>query len=102
MSAKMVRDTGTGQFSIEVTYPNNDKNDLWEGIIEHCCKSLSDNELKAVYADCNKQLKSMKKGDVPFNFRVMLDDLRQTIIKRKAYQDIQFKNKEGKENERKD
>jgi len=97
MSAKMIRNTGTGQFSIEVTYPNNDKDDLWEGIIEHCCKSLSDNELKAVYADCNKQLKAMKKGDVPFNFKVMLDDLRQTIIKRKAYNEIQFIVKEESE-----
>lgn len=87
MNAKMVRSEHTGQFYIEVTYPSNFKENLWEGIIDHCAKALSDSELQAVYADCNKQLKEMKPQDVPYLFKQMKRDLRQTIINRQAYRE---------------
>jgi hypothetical protein len=86
MSTKMVRDIIRDQFYIEITFPNNYKFNLWEGMIEHCTKKFSDNELKAIYDDCNNQLKQMNQKDVPFLFKAMLNDLRQVIIKRKIYE----------------
>lgn len=85
MNAKLVRNTRTRQFYIEVEFPNQDKYEMWEGIVEHCAKGLSSNELKIVYAKCNEQLLAMNPDDVPLNFRQMLKELSETIINRHAY-----------------
>lgn len=84
-NAQMVRNTRTGQFYIEVRFPTNDKLDLWQNIIEHCAKSLSTNELKTVYDECNKQLLATDPDDIPLNFKEMLKELQQTIVNRHAY-----------------
>lgn len=84
----MVRNTRTGQFYIEVTYPNKGTNSLWHGIIEHCAKDLTTNELKTVYAECNKQLLATDPNDIPLKFKEMLTELQQTIINRHAYAEI--------------
>ena len=88
MNAKFVRNTRSGQFYIEVEFPNNDKDQLFEGIVEHCAKSLSDNELKTVYAHCNKQLLAMNLTDAPLSFKEMMKELQQTIINRHVYSGV--------------
>lgn len=85
MKAKMVRNLETRQFYIEAKYPNGNKCELWEGIIEHCAKDLSANELRTIYADCNRWLLATDPNNVPLKFREMMRELQQTIINRKAW-----------------
>lgn len=102
ITAKLTRYTHSGQFSIKVTFPNGDVDDLWDGIVEHCAKALSDNELKTVYDHCNNQLAKMPVGDIPYNFKELMNELRQTVIKRKLFDAesipcVQRENQEGKQ-----
>jgi len=83
-SGKLVRNFRTNQFSIAVKIDGYTK-DLWLGIIEFCSKDLSVNELRKIYDDCNKQLKSMNPDDIPLNFTEMIRELQQTLINRKAW-----------------
>jgi predicted ribosome-associated RNA-binding protein Tma20 len=83
MEAKLVRKSLLNH--IEVTLPNKEVCELWEGIVEHCAKQLSTNELKTVYAQCSKQLSAINPDDVPLVFKKMMAELQQVIINRKAY-----------------
>ena len=85
MKANLVRNTRSSQCYIEVEFSNKDKDELFYGIVEHCAESLSINELKIVYAECNKQILAMNPDDIPLNFKEMLKELQQTIINRHAY-----------------
>jgi len=85
MKANLVRNTKTSQFYIEVHFPNKGEDHLFDGIVEHCAGNLSVNELKIVYAECNKQLLAMNPDDIPLRFKEMLKELQQTIINRHAY-----------------
>ena len=82
--AELKRSLKSGQFSIEVTIDGHELN-LWEGIVEHCAKALSNSELRFVYDSCNKQTQEMGIDNVPLTFKEMLNDLNQVIINRKAY-----------------
>ena len=81
----LVRNLRTGQFYIEVTFTPKYKECLFHDIVEHCAKSLSVNELKTAYNDCNEQLLKMDPNDVPQNFHELMNELSQAIINRKAY-----------------
>lgn len=85
IKAELKRLTRSGQFCIEVTFPNGDTDQLWDMIVEHCSKTLSNNELKSVYDQCNNQLQKMNPDDVPQMFHELMAELRQTIIHRKLF-----------------
>ena len=82
--AELKRNLRSDQFSIEVTIEGHELN-LWEGIVEHGAKKLSNSELRIVYDSCNKQTQEMGVDNVPLTFKEMLGELNQTIINRKAY-----------------
>ena len=97
----LVRNLRTGQFYIEVTFTPKYKECLFQRIVEHCAKSLSTNELKAAYNDCNEQLLKMDPNDVPQNFHELMNELSQAMINRKAYDEplissVQLEAKEEK------
>ena len=97
MKAKFVRSTRTGQFYIEVQYPSLDILHLWDGIIAHCAKTLSNNELRQVWIDCKEQLATINTDDVPLSFNEMLNELTQAILDRGLYLKIPLKNASFKE-----
>ena len=83
--SKLVRRIESDQFYIKVQYDKENEKDLWHGIVEHCAKALTINELKKVYDDCNKQLKKLDKNDTPLLFIELMNELSQTIINRGVY-----------------
>lgn len=78
------RSLKTHQFSITVTVSGHELN-LWNGIIEHCAKSLSNSELRAVYQACSKQIASMSSDDIPYTFNEMMNELTEAIINRGVF-----------------
>lgn len=84
MKAKLVRKPTLNHIEIKI---GKETYDLWEGIIGHCSKDLSDDELRMVYDQCNKQLEKMKSADVPLVFRRMMAELNQVIISRHCFVD---------------
>jgi hypothetical protein len=83
MDAKLVRKNLLNH--IEVTFPNGDVHNLWEGIIAHCSDDLSTNELKDTYAQISEQLNKMSPDDIPLIFKKMMSELQAVIVNRKAY-----------------
>ena len=83
-SAILERRIRTGQFSIKVVISGHEL-DLWNNIIEHCAKNLSNSELRAVYQACSRQIQAMSPDDVPLKFHEMMDDLTEALINRKAF-----------------
>ena len=83
--AKLDRNTKAGQIFIKVTFPSGDVDNLWKGIVEHCAKDLTENELAKIFDDCNNQIKNTDSRDIPLSFRELLSELQQTIINRKVW-----------------
>lgn len=69
-------------FEIEVSLPDGQSLSLYDTIVEHCAKDLSNKELKAVYESCNAQIKAMDPDDVPFQFYELMDDLHTAVVNR--------------------
>lgn len=90
IKAKLIREERTSQFYIEVTFNNGNKDKFWLLIVEHCAKMLSDNELKEVYKQCNKQISEMDSDDVPFNMKTLMKELESAVINRKCYNEVKI------------
>lgn len=82
ITGKLVHDTRSGQFFIAVTYPDGNCLNLWESIIAHCARALTDNELKQVWEDCNTQMDGVNQRDIPKIFTEILHDLTRVIMDR--------------------
>ena len=83
-NAVLERSLRTHQFSIKVVISGHELT-LWNNIIEHCARNLSNSELRAVYQACSKQLASMSPDDIPIKFNEMMDDLTEALINRRAF-----------------
>jgi hypothetical protein len=94
-TARLERHTRSGQFSINVKYVDGYDHNLWEGLIEYCCKTHSDNELIEIYKQCNEQLRTMNPNDVPQMFTVMMKDMQVTLIKRHCFNEDKIEVKEN-------
>jgi len=55
---------------------------LFSGLIDHCAKSLSPNELRKVLVDCEAQLRKLGPENTPPIFQEMVNDLRATMTRR--------------------
>lgn len=85
VKGELFRNTRSGQTYIKVIFPNGDEDNLWDNIVEHCAKNLTDNELAKIFDDCNKQLLKTNPKDVPLTFKELMTELQQTIINRKVW-----------------
>ena len=68
---------------IKVIFPSEEEVNLWQGIIAHCAKRLSDNEMKQIYICCKNQLDSMRTSDIPPVYNEMMAELEGTLAERK-------------------
>ena len=75
--ATFVRPQHSGQFNnIEVTLPDGEVMNFYEGSVRQGAKNLSPNERKKVIEDCEKQIDGLKDGNCPTIFREMLSELK--------------------------
>ena len=80
-TVEMVRNLKADSFSINITNDGHEDS-LYDGIVEHCAKSLTDSELKIVHMRCIEQLLSMGINDIPYRFKEMMQDLNKAMIHR--------------------
>ncbi len=85
IKAELKRDTHSNQDSIEVTYPDGNKDNLWVGLVELCSKRYSTNEIIKISYDCQAQIDAMNPDDVPLTWQKIMTELTQTMINRGIY-----------------
>lgn len=85
IKAELKRHTHSGQNSIEVAYPDGNKDHLWDGLVEFCLKRYSTNEIIKIASNCQNQINAMDPDDVPFVWKKMMSELEQTMINRGIY-----------------
>lgn len=73
---------GGAEVEIEVIFSDGRKVTLYDSIVEHCAKDLTNNEVKKVWKDCKEQIKAIDPNDIPFTFYELMKDLYTAIVNR--------------------
>jgi hypothetical protein len=63
---KIIRDSGV-------------EDELWDGIIEHCCKAYSPRQLAEIYRQLCIQLSKLNKDDIPFCYLEMMEEFKEAL-----------------------
>ncbi len=85
LKAELFRNTRSGQHYIVVKYPDGNEEHLYDMIVAHCAKELTNNELKEVYRQCSKQLEKTAPDDIPPSFHELMNELTDAMVSRKCY-----------------
>jgi len=67
------------QECIKVIRDNGIEDYLWDGIIEHCCKSYSPRQLSTIYRSLCIQLSKIPKDDIPFCYLEMFEEFKSAL-----------------------
>lgn len=80
LKAKLTVGNG-GSAHIEVKMEFGEVN-IWDGIVSHCCRKLSNNQIKSVYHQISEQVNGINKEDIPPVFSMILHDFYDEIERR--------------------
>jgi len=95
IKAELKRHSRSGLDSIEVTFPDGNKDNLWYGLVELGLKRYSTNEIIKIVRDVQNQLNAMDPDDIPLIWREMVSELQQTMINRRIYHKESLRDKES-------
>ena len=82
VKAKMVRTGIQNYIKVFCSGIKGEPNYLFNGIIEHCARDLSPNELRKVLEDCEVQMKKLVPENTPKIFEEMVEDLKSAMVAR--------------------